>query len=569
MDRPGWLCAAALIAIGCQTSVETPAAAGTAGGGSTDPVSQGGNASVTPPASQPLGGPRPITCNPAKRGAAGRRLWRLTRAQYDNTVALLLGDDSHPAQSLNPEPGSAQGFQNDAFALRVRATEAAQLQTAAHHVAVSAVSRLSDLAPCVANLASDPTCGAKVVADWGRRLFRRPLTESEQQRYLGLFQLGASKRDGALGVEALLEAMLQSPHFLYRSELGPSGAASPGGSVQLTPHELATLLSYTFVAGPPDTELNALADAGGLAEPAALQAQARRLLATPAARPAQWEFHRQLFELNSLADIPKDASVFPEFETLRADLEASAHALVEHTLFEGAGKLSSLLTSNDAYVNQRIAPLFGLSSNSTALELAQAPAGQHPGLLGHPAVMSVLAARTRTSPVNRGRFVLQRLLCQSIPDPPAGVDTQLPALEPGSTARQQLDARTSGQPCSSCHGLMNPIGYGFESLDGIGRYRTTDNAQAIDDSGSITGTRDADGAFRGVAELAAKLSASAQVHECLAVQGFRYALGRPENEADACAIVDVRDHFTQSGLDLKELFVGIAASEAFRARSSE
>ena len=183
--------------------------------------------------------------------------------------------------------------------------------------------------------------------------------------------------------------------------------------------------------------------------------------------------------------------------------------------------------------------------------------------------MSVLAARTRTSPVNRGRFVRQRLLCQQIPDPPANVDTQLPALAPGLTARQQLDAKTSGVACVGCHGQMNPIGFGFETLDGIGRYRTEENGQAIDDSGALSGTRDIDGPFRGVPELAAKLASSTQVQECFALQGFRYVMGRPESGADACFVASLRDSFVTSGLDLKELFVSIALSESFNARKAD
>jgi hypothetical protein len=183
--------------------------------------------------------------------------------------------------------------------------------------------------------------------------------------------------------------------------------------------------------------------------------------------------------------------------------------------------------------------------------------------------MSVLAARTRTSPVNRGRFVRERLLCHRIAEPPPDVDTQLPALDPGLTARQQLDAKTSAAACAGCHSLMNPIGFGFEALDGIGRARTNDNGLPIDDSGTLTSTRDIDGPFRGTAELTLKLASSGQVQECLAVQGFRYVLGRPEASADACAITQIRDRFVAGGLDLKQLYLAIASNEAFVTRKAD
>jgi hypothetical protein len=573
MKAPNWIASCGLgafIALGCQGSPDAQPIAATTGGsspvGSVGGTATGG-AAATPPDFQPLGGPAAIACDPATKGLGGRRIWRLTRQQYESTVAALLGDTSNPAAGFSPEPGSAQGFQNDAYTLRVRGSEAAQFQAAARKLAAAAAKgNLARLTPCAATSLSDAACAANLVKDFGRSAFRRPLSDAEHARYLELFQLGTAKRDSALGVEVLVEAMLQSPHFLYRSELGQ---APSEGQVRLTEHELAALLSYTFVGGPPDAELAALADASTLSAPGTLAAQARRLLAEPAARPTLWEFYRELFEVTSLADAPKDPSVFPEFEAARADLEASARAFVEHALFEGDSRLGTLLTSTQAFVNQGLSPFFGVGSSSKTLELQTPPDGQHPGILAHPAVLSVLAARTRTSPVNRGRFVRQKLLCERIPDPPAGVDTQLPTPEPGLTARQQLDQKTSGQPCATCHAQMNPLGFGFEKLDGIGRFRSTDNGQPIDDSGSLSGTRDIDGPFQGLGELSQKLSTSAQVQECLSVQAYRYVFGRGESADDACAIAQVRDHFTSAGLNLQELYLAIVATESFGSRKAD
>jgi hypothetical protein len=552
-------------ALGCQGAIQGRDSPSPDGSGNVAGGSSGGQASV-PPSFDPLGGPQPITCNEATKGWSSRRIWRLTRQQYERSVSALLGDSSHPAASFNPEPGSEQGFQNDAFSLRVRGPEAAQFQAAAQRLAKAAVAGdLARFAAFASASLADAACASTVVETFGSSVFRRPLTASEQSRYVELFQLGASKRDALLGLEVLVEAMLQSPHFLYRSELG---AEPQNGAITLTDHELATLLAYTMTEGPPDGQLTALANSGGLRDASNLESEARRLLATEGARPALWEPYRQLFEITALADAPKDAETFPDFEPAREDLAASAKAFVEHALFEGDSRLATLLTGNQVFVNQRLAPFFGVTSSATQLEGLAGP-GTHPGLLGHPAVMSVLAARTRTSPVNRGRFVRQRLLCHHIADPPPNVDTQLPALESGLTARQQLDAKTSGAACTGCHTLMNPIGFGFEALDGIGRHRQTDNEQPIDDSGLLTGTRDIDGPFRGTVELAAKLASSAQVQECLAVQGFRYVLGRPETAADACAITQIRDRFVNAGLDLKELHVAVAASPAFSTRKAD
>jgi hypothetical protein len=564
-----WLALPVVVgALACQGTIHdsSPSGASSGGGGSGVAGGASGGQTGSPPSFEPLGGPTPITCDPATQGVAGRRIWRLTRQQYNRSAFALLGDTSQPAAAFNPEPGSEQGFQNDAFALRVRGPEATQFQAAAHQLATQAVAGdLARFAACAATSLADAACASTVIADFGARAFRRPLTATEQTRYLELFQLGVTKRDVLLGLEVVVEALLQSPHFLYRSELGGEPLA---GKVKLTDHEVATLLAFTFTDGPPDAELTALAATGMLGSVEALDREARRLLGAPEARPALWELYRQLFEVTILPDIPKDPTVFPDFDAVRGDLEASARAFVEHVLFDADARLGTLLNSNDAFVNQRVAPFFGVTSNSTALERV-AGDGIHPGLLGHPALMSVLAARTRTSPVNRGRFVRERLLCHHIADPPPNVDTQLPMLEPGLTARQQLDAKTSPGACAGCHALMNPIGFGFEALDGIGRARTDDNGQPIDDSGTLTNTRDIDGPFRGAGELALKLASSGQVQECLAVQGFRYALGRPESSADACAITQARDRFVASGLDLKELYLAIAGTDAFVTRKAD
>lgn len=151
------------------------------------------------------------------------------------------------------------------------------------------------------------------------------------------------------------------------------------------------------------------------------------------------------------------------------------------------------------------------------------------GLLSH------LAVDNRTSPVARGKFVRERLLCTHIVDPPEGIDISLPELPPGLTAREELEERTKAPVCATCHGLMNPIGFAFDKLDSIGRNRDEDNGLPLDVTGELTET-DIDGSFEGVVELAHRLATSAQVRQCVAVQAFRHGVGRAEGAADACTV---------------------------------
>jgi hypothetical protein len=560
------LLAVALASAGCEASL-TGAEAGFDTGAAGGSHVAGSPGAGEAPAFEPLGGTEPVVCDPAQTSLGGRRIWRLTRAQYENTVSTLLDDASRPARDFTPEPGSDQGFQNDAFGLRVRGAEAGQFKAAARRLAAAAVAEKPALiAACVAENLEDPGCGSALVAEFGAKAFRRPVTDSEQARYLELFRMGAQKGGGKLGAEVVVEAMLQSPYFLYRFELGGPPLA---GQVALTGHELASLLSYTFTAGPPDAELDRLAQDGTLSEPPTLEQQARRLLSTSAARGALSELYHELFELTLLADLPKDETLFPEFDGMREDLAASARAFTEHVLFDGAGTLTELFTSDTAFVTPAIAPLFGTTSSKAELVQVTLAAGQRAGLLAHPGVMSVLSARTRTSPVNRGRFVRERLLCHDVPDAPADIDTTLPELAPGLTARQQLDAKTAAPNCAGCHSLMNDLGFGFEKLDALGRLRSEEAGVPIDDSAVLEQTRDIDGPFQGAFELAQKLSTSSQVSECLAIQAFRYTLGRPENRGDACVIADIRDRFQAQSSNLKELIVALSTSEAFRKRAAE
>ena len=527
-----------------------------------------GPSRVSDPGFDPLGGATPVTCDPSQAGVGIPRIWRLTRRQYDRTISALFGDDSKPASGFVPEPGSEQGFQNDSFQLRVRQAEAGQYQSAARTVAARAVSeRLEDLFPCSADKLGDAACQESFVREFGARTFRRALTDTEVERYLALYRLGVTKEGGELGLTVTLEAMLQSPYFLYRFELG---AYEPGatGLTTLTEHEIAAALSYYLTDGPPDEPLLAAAEAGALSSADARRSHAERLLQTDSGKGPVVEFYRQLLEYSSLDEVMKDPDVFPEFEGVRPEFHGEMEAFVKYTIFEGEGSLGAMLTANYTFVNDRLGAFLGLPSKGTDFVLARTDADKRAGLLSLAGLNSVLAAQTRTSPVNRGRFVREKLLCEHISDPPPTVDLNLPELEPGMTARQQLEAKTASASCRSCHSLMNPVGFGMETIDAIGRYRTEDNGQTLDSAGELTGTRDADGTFEGTPALAALLADSEQVQECMSIQAFRYALGRGENTADACTVVSIRDALASNGGDLKKIAPAIVQSDSFVVRDA-
>ncbi len=256
-------------------------------------------------------------------------------------------------------------------------------------------------------------------------------------------------------------------------------------------------------------------------------------------------------------------------------MQREAPAFLEHVVFSGDHKLSTLLTAPVAFVSGPLAQLYGLP-NAAALSGAtpqkvDLPASQgRAGLLTQAGFLAVQGHPDQTSPVLRGKFVRAMLLCDPPPAPPDDVDISLPTVEEGATARVRFSAHEeAGASCKGCHTLMDPIGFAFENFDAVGAYRTKDNGQDIDVSGEITETTDPalQGTFQGVAEMAQKLAASQTVRQCVATQWFRFATGRSEADQDACSLNPLRDAFDTSGGDLVELVVAMTQTDDFWYRA--
>lgn len=558
----GLLLASLATQLGCSTAVTPRASSGSPEPSSvTAPPGATATVVVDPPA---LNGNKPLTCDPTKTSLGGQRIWRLTREQLDLTLSNLLGTSTTLARVRLPKDFVTNGFLNNSNALRVREPEATQLNAMARELAADTVNqRLASISPCDASMLSDASCQQNFVKSFGEKAFRRPLTQDEITRYGTLFAAGLAKQDAKLGMIAVMEAMLQSPHFLFRTELGVAN----GARARLDNYELASAVSYAVTNSPPDAELIRAAQASELTADDQVTAQVRRLMASASARPALGGFLRQLFSYPFLEEANKNPQLFPTFSALKPLMFAEADSFFPYVLFDDGGKLETLLTANYTFANLELANVYGASAKGASFEKVQLPPGQRAGALGLSGVLSTLAVDNRTSPVARGIFIRDRLLCATIPDPPAGTDLTIPALPPGLTARQQLEARTTAPECAVCHGLMNPLGFGLEKLGAIGSFRETENALPIDDAGEFKETQDIDGPFKGAIELTQKLATSAQVRQCLTLETFRYALGRAESVGDSCALVKQNAAFAAANYDLKELWVATLSSEPFLYRA--
>jgi hypothetical protein len=517
-----------------------------------------------PPAPPPPGAPS--ACDGLHPG--GSPLRRLTRFEYDNTVRDLLGDTSAPARGFVAEE-EALGFDNQATALGVPQLLAEQYMEAAEALAHQAMQAPAKLLPCDPAKAGEEACAGQLITQLGKRAYRRPLKDEEVNRLTKLYAWGKKQYDFSTGIELVIQAMLQSPHFLYRVEMGMPDPAAPG-VVALRPYELASRLSYLLWGSMPDEALFAAADAGALGTAAEIQAQAERMLDDPRARQAVGNFHEQWLGLRALDTLSKDTSVYPAYdESLRPLWKEETTRFLEQVVFEDdKGDVATMLTAPYSMMNGPLANFYGLIGGPTGddFERVTLDPGQRTGFLTHAGILAVNAKPNQSSPIHRGKFVRERLLCQIMPLPPNDVAIKAPDIDPGATTRQKFSEHETDPACSGCHHLMDPIGFGFEHYDGIGRWRDQDHGFPVDATGDIQGTTDSDGPFDGAVELGARLSQSEQVRQCIATQWFRFGYGHAEGSEDACVMAELQGAFKASGYSIKALLVALTQTQAFRYR---
>jgi len=363
--------------------------------------------------------------------------------------------------------------------------------------------------------------------------------------------------------------MLQSAPFLYRLELG---GASAGAYVRPTSYEMASRLSYFFWKSMPDDALFKAAQGNLLQTPDQIRTEAVRMANAPEARSMVADFHDQWLNLRLVSGVDKSTSDFPMFsDVVAADMHDEAAQLVDDIVFSGSGDVSALFSAPYTFVNGNLAKFYGFGASGGSQFAKTTPSqGERAGVLTVGGVMSVLAKTNRTSPVLRGKFVREQILCEEIPPPPPNVPA-LPEISSSLSVKQRLGEHEIAG-CAACHVLMDPVGWAFENYDGVGRFRTVDNGQPIDTSGEVKqgsdGTTDAKvvGLFSGPAELGAKLAASDEVKQCVVTQWFRYASARAETDSDMCSLQKLDTQFGQSGHAVKELLVDLTQTDTFLYR---
>jgi len=538
------------LGVGCYEGVGDPDGADGASGDSTGDGSAEGDAEGAM-----------VDCEVHDPGPAPLR--RLSAFEYDNTIEDLLDDDRRLAQAFPAE--GAGGFDNNADAGSAGRLVVEAYMFAAEAIAARAVERLDELLPCDEE-AIDEACVGAFIDQFVPRAWRRPLTASERTGLRSYYADASASYGASAAVGLLLQRVLESPHFLYRVELGDPRGGEP--VMPLRDHELATRLSYLMWGSMPDEIALAKADAGELHTLQQVEQEARRMVADPRSERMVLHFHEQWLGYARLEDLSRDAERFPEYgPAIVASQRAELEGFIRHVIFEGEGTLHELLAAPYTLVDAPLADYYGLDREpGPGLRPARADDRDTSGLLTQGAILAVAAKATETHPIARGVLVREQLLCQIPPPPPTDLPLEPPAPDPDATTRERYEQHRIDPSCSGCHALFDPIGFGLENFDATGRWRSTENGLAIDASGELSQT-DVDGPFVGAAELGARLARSEQVHDCVATQWFRYGHGRTETpERDACSLGLVKEGFADADGDIRELLVALTQTDAFMVR---
>ena len=490
---------------------------------------------------------------------------RLTHIEYNNTVADLLGDTSAPASAFSPDVAQ-DGFTNNATSLTVSPALTEQYLAAAETLSKTATLDLVKLMGCDAAGTGEQACAEQFILSFGKRAWRRPLTLDEKARLLGVFNNARATLPLDVSVQLVLQVFLQSPQFLYLLEPTANATLPAAGTeVALDSWQVASRLSYFLLGSLPDAALFAEAEKGALGTPEQVAAQARRLLALPRARDRVSLFFTEWLQLRNVDRLTKDATLFPGYSlALGPLLRQQVQLFTTSVILDHNGTEADLLTAPYTFMSPELAPLYGMPAPATSgFSRVDLDPTRRAGLLTHVGILASLAHANQTDPVHRGKFVRERLLCESVPPPPPNANITPPVVTAGATTRQRFTQHRSDPTCAGCHSLMDPIGLGFEHYDALGQWRDTDNGFPVDATGEIKGS-DVAGTFDGAVALSKQLAASAQVKNCFVQTWFRFAHGRTVTDLDAGNLAVLDQDFAAHSFQITELLIAMTQTQSFR-----
>jgi hypothetical protein len=509
----------------------------------------------------------PTVCTPGI--PATSQLPRLTRAEYDKTTRDLLGIDMQPSSMLAPDTlGSVDQRAWDGFK--------AAADSLAPQVLSNATAKAKVL-PCTTDTA---TCINQFVTAFGQKAFRRPLTTAEISKFTALYTNRATlTQTGTFNdaVTLIIKAMLMSPSFITRAET--STATPDGNSYALSSWEMASRLSYTLWGTMPDDTLFTAAQQNKLQAQADILAQAQRMLMDTKARAKVAEFHAAYAlqgDATRWSEAAHDPQLFPAFKTTMVPtLSSEAAKFFDYITFDMKGTFQDLITKPVAFVDKDLAPIYGLTSTSTTLQMVNLDTTQRAGVFTHAGFLASYSSYNRTSPILRGAFLEKQVLCRTIPAPPAdAAGTPLPPASADlNTNRKQVAAQTevAGSSCAGCHApFVNPAGFALEAYDSIGQWQTAEKGTgaAIDSTADVAiGAQTAH--VTGPVDLMTKIAASPEAQNCYAQRLVTFAYERTLTNQDVCTVQQLAGKMNTSGYNIISLLTDLTQTQSFRYRVKE
>lgn len=512
----------------------------------------------------------------AKPEAGRVTVRRLNRQEYNNTIRDLFGIDFKPATDF-PEDDSGHGFDTIGDVLSLSPLHFEKYLAAAETILDKSVmspspnkpidvAKLTDFHRKTFTKAVTPqtrdTVAKEILGKFARRAFRRPVPETELDRYLRFMSAAEKEGDGFVrGIKLAMQAMLVSPHFLFRWELD-TVTAGAGVQQPMNEYELASRLSYFLWSSLPDDALTTLAGKGLLRKN--IESEVRRMMRDPKSDAFVANFAGQWLQIRNLNVVTPDKTIFPIFtDQLRNDMRSETELFFQYIMREDRNVLE-FLNANYTFANERLAKHYGIQNvqgeKFQRINLTGSPRG---GLLAQASILTITSNPNRTSPVKRGKWIMENILGTPIPPPPPNV----PELDEGKVLtgnlRDQMVQHRSNATCASCHERMDPIGFGFENFDAVGRWRVNDGGSPINAADKLSSGE----SFNGPTELKAVLiKRKVDFMRCLTEKMLTYAIGRGMEHFDRATIDNIVTSIDKQNGKFSALVIGVVKSMPFDMR---
>lgn len=532
-------------------STSTGSTTSTGGSGPGQGGSTSGGATGT-------GGTDPVLVN------GGPRLRILTKPEYLNSINYLLGTIKAPLEL--PADSDVVGVLSAITAgIGTINSTSVSLYEAATRAATAEVfgdsARWQKLVGCAPKVDLSDACVSTFIKTFGKRAFRRELTDAEYQQTLKLgkdaAQLGNS---AATGLSTLTSALLQSPNFLYRVETNKLDTTIK--RLKYDGPSMATRLAYLLTGAPPSDALLTAGSSGQLDTAEGVKAAASTLLMDSRALDRMAVFFNEFAQLLLVQSSGQSTTMFPSFTpAMRNSMQQSAELFIKNVVLAAGTDVRRFYDSDQFFVDANLAPFYGVTAPASGfMQVKLGPESGRAGILGQAAVLAGHSQPDHTSPTRRGIYIYEHFLCMPQPQVPAGLMIPELSKDPNLTARQKLDLHRTEQSCAGCHALFDPLGFGLEKLDTIGKYRTMEAGQMIDATGSLDGVM-----YDGAVQMGATFAQNARVLTCLLNNFYRNANGVQDYAPDSAKITELSQTLATKAYVWRDFVGEFVVSDAFRS----